>query len=158
MFDFFVYYDENGNIYSITNELKSSGTYVKVKESDVSDFLSGVKDFKNFKVKITGKIEEKVAEINNLIYTELYQITEKNGQDLQIIIDNTQSKMHIEIKNENCVNQTLIFYLCKKDPNFLIQTVEFLTENKKSVFDIEQSTDLILLTKKVFDSYGIDYV
>ena len=48
---FYVYYDDNNNIYSITNEKKESGNFVETTEALVKDFLEGKKDYKNFKVK-----------------------------------------------------------------------------------------------------------
>ena len=50
MSKFFVYYDEEGNILSITNEKKTQGQYLEVEESEVQDFLNGSKSFSQFKI------------------------------------------------------------------------------------------------------------
>jgi hypothetical protein len=46
----FVYYDESGNVTSISNERNDNLLYAEVLESKVIDFLSGARDFSKYKI------------------------------------------------------------------------------------------------------------
>ena len=161
---YFVYYDDNGNIYTITNEKKSEGNFLEVDDFEVTDFLTGVKDFAKFKIQtlVSGKkkIEEASVVHEQLVYKDFCLIGFDNPQpEMQIMHDTNNEKWSFSVPNGSKV-ATTEYYICKStDFNFLVRTIKVPpVENYSIKFetDYELTLDsIILLTKKIYKSYGI---
>ena len=87
-FKFFVYHDEEGNITSITNEKRSTGEYIEAEESEISDFLNGVKDFTKFKINSLSSGSKQIKlthDSSALVYKDFY-IVSNSIENEQVII------------------------------------------------------------------------
>lgn len=164
-FKFFVYYDDDGNITSITNEKKSSGEYIEADESEVQDFLNGSKDFTKFKISSlsSGTKQIKLASDNSILVYKDFYIVNKSKGDEQVIIECNTKDFCWNIKlNDKAQLLDFSFYVCKKDNlNFLIREVKVPAKQTFSIpFDSNlenKINELIVLTKQVHKSYGLNY-
>lgn len=164
-FKFFVYYDEEGNITSITNEKRSSGDFIEAEENEISDFLNGSKDFTKFKIQSLGSGTKQIkltTETSISIYKDFYEISKATGKE-QVIIFHNSKKSSWDIKLDDQAKLVeFSFYICKKDNlNFLFREIKVPAKKISSIpfiVDLEEhNEDFIVLTKKIHDSYGIDY-
>lgn len=165
-FKFFVYHDEEGNITSVTNEKRSSGEYIEAEESEISDFLNGTKDFTKFKINSlsSGSKQIKLAHDSSaLVYKDFY-IVNNSVENEQVIITHNNKTNFWSIKlDDEAQLLNFSFYVCKKNNlNFLIREV---VVPPKRTFLIpfvhiaeQQADEIIVLTKRVHTSYGINYV
>lgn len=162
--NFYLYYTEEGDIVSLTNEKMEEGNYIQVSEKFVIDFLESKKEIRNFKVKISDQIslEQKVSNV-------------KNNYDYYIIPVNSNAKLIINIHHSNLflkikdfekafvVQDNRIFNFTivdQKNLNFVKKVFGFtLDELIKGVkvnykFNIKKE---LIVTMKEFDSYGLIY-
>ena len=165
-FKFFVYHDEEGNITSITNEKRSTGEYIEAEESEISDFLNGVKDFTKFKINSLSSGSKQIKlthDSSAIVYKDFYIVSNSIENEQVIITHNNKTKSWNIKLNDDAQLLTFSFYVCRKDNlNFLIREV---TVPPKKTFSIpfsyvveQQSDELIVLAKRVHESYGINYV
>lgn len=158
---FYVYYDDDGNLISITNEKKQVGNYVEKLFDDVKDFLNGDKQLTNFQIKIINgstKISKKIE--SRPVYKDLIVIDDCLSADLTVMINEgvLTFKLHDNIVS-NQDNRNFKFYIVdKQNLNFLLKTctVSFndLKVGKRVMFKFDRYRHRIV-TKKVFDTYGI---
>lgn len=164
-FKFFVYYDDDGSITSITNERKSSGDYIEAEESEVKDFLNGSKDFTKFKISSlsSGTKQIKLASDNSiLVYKDFYIVNKSKGNEQVIIECNTNTHCWDIRLNDTAQLLDFSFYVCKKDNlNFLVREIKVPAKKMCSIpFDNDlenQINEFIVLTKQVHKSYGLNY-
>jgi len=160
--NFYLYYTEDGDITSLTNEKLSEGNYIQVSEKFVIDFLESKKDIKNFKVKISDQVS-----------LEQKQNSIKNNYDFLIIGYSEESKLTITINNTSLnfqlndfettfvVKDTRTYSFAivnQKNLNFVKKVVNFTLKDLVNGVGLDYAFDLkneLLVTKKEFDSYGI---
>jgi hypothetical protein len=161
---FFVYYDEEGNILSITNEKKTQGQYLEVEESEVQDFLNGSKSFSQFKIHslTTGNKGIKLAaDTFDLVYKDFCYVLSNKESEVDVIHNSNIKSWEVKLSS-NLVPTKMEFFICKnEDVNFLIRT--FTVNQKNNIVKFESNlendiNDLIVLTKKVYNSYGLKNV
>ena len=171
----FVYYDESGNVTSISNEKNDNLLYAEVHESKVLDFLSGAKDFSKYKIdyftfnKDDYKSEPLIDIPTNLIYI-IPQSKKDDFKDIVITHDKENKLWHfalsesgVEIVKKHNLYKPYRFYIIKdNNPQFLLSTIELtggnLLENPsvafKSKFENHINT-VGVATMKEFNSYGL---
>jgi hypothetical protein len=173
-----IYYDkENGDIFSITNEL-SDVPYetVEVEFSTVERFLTGKDNFIFFRlefdeedaIKFVNKKESPVVFKSNIV--EYIRVVEDNTAMLQVtwypdrwsfiinkdFLNNTRSKS---------LNSKINFFVTKEDNiNFLIRSIEIKIKDlvNPESFDVAFTTDeesniteIAMFTLPFFESYGM---
>jgi hypothetical protein len=171
----FVYYDESGNVTSISNEKNDNLLYAEVPESKVVDFLSGARDFSKYKIdyftfnKDDYKSESLVDIPTDLIYVIPYSKKE-DTTDIVVTHDKENKSWHfaltndgVEIVKKHNLYKPYRFYIIKdNNPQFLLSTIE-LTGNEllkgcsvafKSKFENHIKT-VGVATMKEFSSYGL---
>jgi hypothetical protein len=161
---FFVYYDDEGNILSITNENRAQGKYLEVEEEEVKDFLNGSKSFTQFKIHslTSGNKGIKLAsETTDLVYKDFCFVSPNEEGEVNVTHNSNTNSWEIKL-NSKLVPTKMEFFICKnEDVNFLIRT--FVVDKKFNVVNFESNLEkninsLIVLTKKVYNSYGLKNV
>ena len=161
---FFVYHDSEGNITAVTNEKRSSGDFIQAEESEVKDFLTGVKDFTKFKIHSlsSGNKTIKLSSDNSgLVYKDFYILSKSQGNEDVIITHNSLTKSwNINVNSKELYEFN--FFLTKIDNlNFLVRNIKVDSKKFLSIpfeLEVEENIEnLIILTKKVYKSYGINY-
>jgi len=171
-----VYFDkENGNIYSITNELSDNGyDNIEVEFKDVEHFLTGKSNIAFFRIEIddegaikfVNKKESPVVFKSNII--EYIRAVDNNTAILQVEWHPTKWLFKVDqkfLKNPRSknVNSKINFFITREDNinvlyriieikiKDLIQAIEipFITEEEK---DIE---NIAMFTLPFFESYGM---
>lgn len=162
--NFYLYYTEEGDIISLTNEKLPEGSYIQVSEKFVVDFLESKKEIKNFKVKISDQVrlEQKVSDIKNNY--DFLVIGYNENAKLTITVNRTNLKFKLNNFEKTFVvndKRTYSFAIVDgKNLNFVKKIIGFtLNELVKGVkfdykFDTKQE---IIVTIKEFDSYGLIY-
>jgi len=124
MQNWYIYFDDIGKIYSVTNEKKLSGNYFETSEENVKDFINGRKQFSSFTVKLNENKTYNVLENENLSklkYCNLEKLT----------ID--------RIKKINFRMHNLLIFVCYKDNfNFLKST--FIVDSEESALNCIDSS------------------
>jgi hypothetical protein len=162
--NFYLYYNEDGDILSLTNEKLSDGNYIEVSEKFVIDFLESKKEIRNFKVRISDQVK-----------LEQKNIESKNHFNFIVIRENKNAKLLITVKPDS-----LIFCLQNFEKTFVINdkrhygfaivsdsnlnfvkkilgfTLDQLMNGITIDYRLEKGKD-ILITTKEFESYGIIY-
>lgn len=162
--NFYLYYNEEGDILSLTNEKLPSGNYIEVSEKFVIDFLESKKEIRNFKVKISDQVK-----------LEQKDIESRNYFNLVLIKENKDAKLLITIKDDS-----LFFCLQNFEKTFVINdkrqygfaiavesnlnfvkcifgfTLDQLMDGVKIDYKFDKEKE-ILITTKEFESYGIVY-
>jgi hypothetical protein len=165
-FKFFVYYDDDGNITAITNEKRPSGNFLETDESEILDFLNGSKDFTKFKITSlsSGTKQIKLAtESTSLIYKDFYIVGKANDTEQVLIFhDVFNSCWNISLDSQ-AKQVDFSLYICKKENlNFLIREIKVPARKNVLIpfdLDIEKNiSNLMILVKKIHQSYGIKYV
>lgn len=171
----FVYYDESGNVTSISNEKNDNLLYAEVPESKVLDFLSGAKDFSKYKIdyftfnKDDYKSEPLIDIPTNLIYI-IPQSKKEDFEDIVITHDKENKLWHfalsnsgIELVKQHNLYKPYRFYIIKdNNPQFLLSTIELTGGDLlkspsvafKSKFENHIKT-VGVATMKEFNSYGL---
>lgn len=164
MSKFFVYYDDEGNILSITNEKQKEGQFLEVEEKEVQDFLNGSKPFTQFKIHnlTTGNKGIKLAtDTSSLVYTDFCYVQSDVEGDVNVTHNSIDKCWEIKL-NYNLSPKKMEFFICKNDDiNFLIRKI--LVDQKNNVVKFESTLEddidnLTVLTKKVYSSYGLKHV
>lgn len=173
--DYYVVFDqETGNIRSLKSKEPTSGTFFKVDKTEIDEFLSGKKNFRNFFVTLGEENTLQIVPKNPLLRVDnTYFITinnkDKNAACVLVhgndgwsveLDDNTTNKMKHAVF-DNKIN----FYISLKgSPDFLVDVKTFriadlLSPTKVILpFNEELEKDLSKLdirTVRLFDSYGV---
>jgi hypothetical protein len=165
--NFYLYYNEQGDILSLTNEKLSEGNYIEVSEKFVVDFVESKKEIKNFKVKISDRIqlEQKSVTVKN--FYDLCVINKvSNSDSVNLLITVSKGSLTFKLNNFESsfiVNDKRIYKFFVTDSsnlNILKKSIELTLDNlksgKKVKYNFDKNTDVIV-TVKEFDSYGIIY-
>ena len=159
---FYVYYDDDNNIYSITNEKKDSGNFIETTEALVKDFLEGRKDYKNFKVKGGGSkqfVENQVYVKS--VYKDFSVITPcESTPDLALSIKDSKIIFKINLDITGYSGNLQFFIVDKNDYNCLFETLDLNLEDIQLHGSVEKSLNydvenIAIITKNFFNSYGI---
>jgi len=159
---FYVYYDDNHNIYSITNEKKDSGNFVETTETLVKDFLEGRKDYKNFKVKGVGNkqlVENKIYV--NSVYKDFSVITPcESTPELAVSIKDSKIIFKINPDITGYSGNLQFFIVDKNDYNCLLETFDINLEDIQLHGSVEKPLNynfenIAIIAKNFFNSYGI---
>ena len=159
---FYVYYDDDNNIYSITNEKKTSGNFIEATESLVKDFLEGRKDYKNFKVRggaNTHFVENKI-DVKS-VYKDFSVITHcDTSPDLAVSIKNNKIIFKIKSEISGYSGNLQFFIVGKNDHNCLFDTIDLDLEDIQLHGSVEKplnydANSIDIITKNFFNSYGI---
>lgn len=177
----YVYFDEDDYITSVTNELKEFGNYYECPEEIITDFLKGTKNYTSHKIKIKNYkdivIEEERKESYKPIYKDIFVIEKKSIEDklfLKIIHDKNNKQWTFQFNEEmkkiyldSNVNSYIQFFLCNlEDFNLMYRRFDIVVNslaqediNIPFVLDIEDFfNDLCLITRKHIDQIGVVYV
>jgi len=168
----YVYYNDFGNILSISNVKDSAKDYLEVSEEKLKDFLLGKKDFGRYKIDYFKfnyennlKDESSIDIANNLLYT-IPLVGSEMLKDLTIIFDKTNKTWQfvlndagIQTVHQYSIDKIYSFFLVKdRDPHYLIETLQ-VTGNDlvNSIVLACNYTPKIpsVTTMKQFNSYGI---
>jgi hypothetical protein len=166
----YVYYNDYGNITSISNVKQTDTEYLEVPEAKLIDFLSGKKDFSRYKIdyfKFNRENIKQEADIDtsqNLIY--IVPLVDDYSKDVTIILNKQKLFWSFVLSNnaKNTVSQYSLdkvysFYVTKnKDPQFLLDSIHVTgTEllNDISIPLTEGLTNVSLVTSRHFKSYGL---
>jgi hypothetical protein len=177
---YYVYFDEAGNINSITNEKKheSALSFVMFEFSRIEKFFNGTDNFINYKVSLADKdtpvlikkVEEAGANIN---FLKTIDNPRADNSVLVVewnLIDKAWNfyipKKHKEQLLVLGINVTLLFFITiKNNMNFIIRSVSIDTKEllESDIVTIPWTTtkeanisDISIITKKFFDSYGLE--
>lgn len=177
----YVYFDEDDYIISVTNELKEFGNYYECPEDMIRDFLRGTKNYTSHKIKIKNYkdivIEEERKESYKPIYKDIFVIEKKSVEDklfLKIVHDKSNKQWNFQFNEEmkktyldSNVNAYMQFFLCnQEDYNMMYRRFDVVISSLAQddiqipfVLDIEDSFDnLCLITRKYIDQIGVVHV
>ena len=168
----YVYYNDYGNILSISNVKDSSKEYLEVPEEKLADFLSGKKDFGRYKIDYfkfnyenTLKDEPSIDTTNNLIYN-IPLVHNDSIKDLLVIFDNTKktwefvlSDNGVKTVQQNAIDKIYSFFVTlNRDPHFLVETLQIAGSDLINGTVINcNHVPLVpsMTTMKQFNSYGL---
>jgi hypothetical protein len=171
----FVYFEENGDITSITNEKKpGNSSYIEYRYEDVKEFLTGKINLLDYRLILNTKHEpviiKKTAEADYVTYS--FKVIEPYTKDPVILVvwNKTEKMWHVSINKQmpvySGINSTLSFFVTfEKNIDFLIRSfhIEMKDLITKDVVDIpftskfEDDIESILLTTgKFVHSYGLE--
>jgi hypothetical protein len=161
---FYLYYDDEGNITDLVNYKKDIGNYVEVTEDFVKEFRSSSKSITSYTIKLGNniKLEKKLVERNLgsfLIIPETKELTE-----LSILVTNKVIKFsfsNAEIHKKVSLSENYNFYIVSShNLNFIKSTIKVsynqLVKGYVHLHKFNKDKELIV-TKKYFDSYGMQY-
>lgn len=161
---FYLYYTEEGDIISLTNEKLSEGNYIQVSEKFVIDFLESKKEIRNFKVKISDQVRLEQKLVNVRQNYDYYIIPHNLDARLTITINKSNIKFKLNnFEKTFVVNDKRIynFYIVDKgNLNFLKKTVSLTLNNLIKGIKVEYKFNLksdVIATMREFDSYGLVY-
>lgn len=171
---FFVHYDNEGNVYLISNVKDDTLNNYEIKVSLIPNFISGIKDCTKYKIEYfyninSGSITDK-EEQSDLIKTDylLYEIPCAIISDWEILLEHdtsnsqwtvtasTQAISKLEIINN------ISIYICKKDNPYhlitshVINAKELIKNTIQLPFSCELETQyeqLTLYTTRQFRDY-----
>jgi hypothetical protein len=181
MNNWYVYYDEDNYILSVTNELKEFGNYYECPEELVIDFLRGTKHCRTHKITVKNYkeivIEEILAESSSPIFKDIFVIESKTTEKslvISIIHDSTNKLWRFRLGEEfksvflnNQFYKNFRFFICNsEDYNLLYRKIDIklnsLAENELEfpfINSIEEDIARIsVVTKKYVDQIGIIHV
>ena len=166
----YVYYDEEGNITSITNRIVSDDPYIEVENSDVKPITSGQDQMTNYFVEfdtLTKQYLFKHKKINNKSFVSIrdnvHQITKENSEnyDLKIIRDNINKQWIFKLDTELRENlketysryaQTMNFSITREDePHNLYQMVKIKVKD----LIVNKDVKIPFVKEKFFDNKEI---
>ena len=177
----YVYFDEDDYMLSVTNELKEFGNYYECSEDLIIDFLKGTKNLSSHKIKIKNYkdivIEEERKESHKPIYKDIFVIENKSINDtlfLKIIHDSGKKQWTFQFNDEmkttyldSNVNAFMQFFVCHVyDYNILYRRFDIVISSLAQgdieipfLLDAEESfDDLCLITRKHIDQIGVAHV
>lgn len=166
----YVYYNDYGNITSISNVKQTDAEYLEVPEVKLIDFLSGKKDFSRYKIdyfkfnRENTKHEVDVDTSQNLIY--MVPVVTDYSKDVTIVLNKQELSWSFVLSNnakttvsQYSLDKVYSFYVTKnKDPQFLLDSIHVTgTEmlNNVSIPSIVGLTTMSLVTSRHFKSYGL---
>jgi hypothetical protein len=166
----YVYYNDYGNITSISNVKQTDAEYLEVPETKLVDFLSGKKDFSRYKIdyfkfnRENTKHEVDVDTSQNLIY--IVPVVSDYSKDVTIVLNKQELSWSFVLSNnaKNTVSQYSLdkvysFYVTKnKDPQFLLDSVHVTGTELLDNVSIPLTAGLAnisLVISRHFKSYGL---
>lgn len=168
----YVYYNDFGNILSISNVKDSAKNYIEVPEEKLLDFLLGKKDYSRYKIDYFKfsysdnlKDEISVDVSNNLVYM-IPVVTDQSTKDLTVIFSKQDKTWQFNLNNtgketvyQNPLDKVYSFFLVKdRDPHFLIETLQVTGSELINGVNIQCNylpKIPSLSTMKQFNSYGL---
>lgn len=182
----YVYYDDNGNILSISNRITSDDPYIEVENTEVKSITDGQDQITNFRVEYDTLLKQyilKHKKINNKsfisIKNNIFQIPDYsvNEYDLKVIRDNVSKvwifelnaelRKNLKTSHSNYSNMMHFSITDKNDPNCLLQLITLkvndLVNNKqlKIKFLKENAFDnkqVSVYTIRKFQSYSYEEI
>ena len=163
-FKFYVYYDSEGNITAVSNEKRSSGDFIEAEESEVKDFLTGIKDFTKFKITNLSSGTKTIklnSDSSTLVYKDFYIISKSKNDEQVIITHDSNNKCWIVKVDSNEFLEFSIFISQKNNLNFLIREIKvpakkFVSIPFESYFE-NDIKNIIVIAKKTYKSFGLNY-
>ena len=183
MAEFYLYFDDNGQILSVSGgkDATSTSRYAVFPEEEVIGFMNGNLSPANYQIienRKTGKvkIEEKITNeiVIQTLDSKLYKIPAltNDNYDVKIIQDNLslQFKLNEKKRQELLGNATDVtvngattlefFVTAKDDPHFLkkyitINIADFIKQDIN--FEYKKDLEASIYTKRVFEDYTYDY-
>ena len=175
----FVCFEDNGNIYKITNKPDERFQNLELDFAEVEDFITGKKSLLEHKVefdfiekKYSIKSQKQVNE-DKLMWSFLYEIPIVQPQEKQIVITKNnvdkqwkislddEFKAHLETQKISIDITNYFFSVTKQgDPNILYKLLRF-DETLQLPFteDFEfDDLDISVYTTRRFDSYFLEVV
>jgi len=160
---YYLYYDDNGKITDLLNYKKEFGSYVELSEKFVVDFRSSGKSLESYTIKIGKNIRLERKTIERGIGT-FYIVSERKDADVIISVSKKALKFKLsKTLNHKIMNQDNVykFYIVSTDNlNFLKEVIKIkhsqLIKGYKISYIFNKNND-VLITSKLFDSYGINY-
>ena len=166
----YVYYNDYGNITSISNVKQTDIEYLEVPETKLVDFLSGKKDFSRYKIdyfkfnRENTKSEIDVDTSQNLIY--IIPLVSDYSKDITIVFNKQELSWSFVLSDnaKNIVSQYSLdkvysFYVTKnKDPQFLLDSIHVTGTGLLDNVSMPVSaglTSISLVTSRHFKSYGL---
>jgi hypothetical protein len=165
--NFYLYYNDEGDILALTNEKLDDGNFIEVSEKFVIDFVESKKEIKNFKVKISDRVrlEQKKVLVRNS-YDVLVVNPIHDPSSVKLLITVTGTCLHLKLNNFEdsfIVNESkvFVFYVAScKNLNFLKftfkATLRELLDGIEIVYNFDMSNEVIV-TLNEFESYGLVY-
>jgi hypothetical protein len=166
----YVYYNDYGNITSISNVKQTDAEFLEVPEVKLVDFLSGKKDFSRYKIdyfkfnRENTKQEVDIDTSQNLIY--IVPVVSDYSKDVTIVFNKQELSWSFILSDnaKNTVSQYSLdkvysFYVTKnKDPQFLLDSIHVTgidLLNNMSIPSTAGLTTMSLVTSRHFKSYGL---
>lgn len=175
----FVCFEDNGNIYKITNKPDDRFQNLEVEFDEVEDFISGKKSMLEHKVEfdfIEKKYSiksQKQANDDKLMWAFLYEVPTTHPEEKQIVITKNNVSKQWKVSLDNKFEQELqaqkiaidltnyFFSVTKQgDPNVLYKLLRF-DETLQLPFTDEfefDDTEISVYTTRRFDSYFLEVV
>lgn len=175
---YYVYFEENGDISSVSNEKKEGRTnFLEFDYRDVEQFITGTESIINYRLSLMDKDTPALVEkgqhlfdSNKSIFTPI-EVKDSNST-LTIVWNHYNSQWEFELETSYRdklrtlgLNTTLSFFIAlDRNVNFLVRTIKIdmrqLTTTPKVVvpFTTEAERDLSTISissKRFFDSYGL---
>lgn len=157
---FFVHYDSEGTILSISNVRDTSISAIEVDFSEVEDFLVGKKHTGRYKIaffeNINGpqlKEQEQLIKSNELVY--IIPKTSSFNNEVTLVHNSIEKQWQLVCK-DTIPKKEFTFYITKLDnPHFLLKTIA-ISNQLDFTQDFEYDINHIsVATAKEYQSYGI---
>jgi hypothetical protein len=157
---FYVHYNNDGTILSISNVKDSQLLSIEVDFADVEDFLIGKKQTARYKIAFFENIngpqlqeQEQVIKSNELVY--IIPKTSSFNNQVTLVHDSVEKKWKLICK-DIIPNTEFTFYITKlNNPHFLLKTI-VIKDQLSFTQEFEQNIDNIsIATAKEYNSYGI---
>lgn len=176
---YYVYFEENGDISSVSNEKKEGRTnFLEFDYSDVEQFITGTENIINYRLSLMDKdtpaLVEKSQNLfdsNKSIFTPI-EVKDTANSTLTIVWNYKDSQWEFNLEptykdklRTLGLNTTLSFFIAlDRNVNFLVRTIRidmreltttptvvvpFLTDAERDLTTISVSS------KRFFDSYGL---
>lgn len=153
---YYAKYREDGDIFGLSFE--KVDLCIELEKEVALKFLSGADSYNKYKV-INGKLELKGSEPVNPKFGVFERITEIATDQKLIVECDLLNKQWNLITTE--VGKIALYVTDADDYNKLIRTIVVdLADNKsvKFVSELEETTNLAVMTKKFLASYGLRFV
>lgn len=176
---FYVYFDESGEIITITNEKRQDSKYnvLELEHKRVEKFLEGRENFSNYKVSLVDKTTPAlVKKTQESVYTtNVFKVVDRTVDNDTVLVikwDNSIKSWVFYIQDEYQKQLTelglsaslLFFITLNSNVNFLVREIcidlRELVRLKSIIvpfsFNVEHDVSkLSVSTRKFFDSYGL---
>lgn len=175
---YYVYFEENGDISSISNERKTDrSNFLEFEHSEVEQFLTGKENYLQYKLSLMDKDTPALIKKSEYEYYTKSVFTpidypSDSETKLRVVWNGTDSTWEFSLSDDykerlrrlGLTTKLMFFVSLDKNVNFVIRTIlvdmHQLVYNSKVVvpFAIKEENEkklIALSTKKFFDSYGL---